>query len=146
LVLQFSKTAKKLTFELRLTWEKTLENSFRMVAAYKRGRDLRDILVHSRLGPTNNRILEKTQDILVRGRQRGVYRIARNIPLNRKNCVYLIKCSLCRKRYTVQTKNSILTRMWAYRYTIRKGTGRKGHIVPHFGSHDLQNLKIFGLG
>lgn len=44
-----------------------------------------------------------------------------------------------------ETDNSILTRMWGHRSTVKKGTGRKGHLVPNFQRHGIQNLKICGL-
>jgi len=48
-------------------------------------------------------------------------------------------------RYVAETKNSILTRMWSHRSTVRKGTQWKGHLGSHFRRQGLKNLKIFGL-
>jgi len=52
-----------------------------------------------------------TQDEMLGAR----YRTGQVIPLNQKDFVYLIKCSLCRKRYVGETGNSILTRMWGHK-------------------------------
>ncbi|KAK9962712.1 hypothetical protein ABG768_008066 [Culter alburnus] len=116
-----------------------------MVAAYRRGKNLCDMLVHSKLGPVNGKSKERTRGTLVRGGRSGVYKMNQAIPLNRKNCVYLIRCSLCGKKYVGETKNSILTRMWGHRHGVRKGTSWKGHIVPHFKRYEIQNLKVCGL-
>lgn len=58
LVVKFSGTAKGLSMGVRrnfkrLSQDEVLGTQYRMVAAFKRGRNLQDMLVHSRLGPTN---------------------------------------------------------------------------------------------
>lgn len=35
--------------------------------------------------------------------------------------------------------------MVAHRYTIRKGTTGKGHIVSHFMRHGVENIRVRGL-
>jgi len=62
-----------------------------MVAAYKRGKNLEDFLVHSKMGPITGISPSKTQATFVRGRKRTVHRFTQAIPLNQKNCV----CEIC---------------------------------------------------
>lgn len=77
-MVQFSSTAKGLASGVRLAQDEILGARCRMMAAYKMGRNFQDMLVHSKLGPVNKR--------MVRGEQFGVYRITKVIPLNMKNC------------------------------------------------------------
>lgn len=91
LVVQFSSTAKGLAF-----------------------RNLQDMLVHSKLGLTNKSNNIKTQDTMVRGDGQECIKLLRPF-LSIGKIVYLIKCSLCRKRYVEETGNSILTRMWGHK-------------------------------
>ena len=116
-----------------------------MLAAYKRGKNLKDMLVHGRLSLANQGPLKKRMNLLVRGKGRKMIRIKQAIPLKQTNCVYLICCLHCGLRYVGETGNSILTRMWGHRSAIKKGTGQEGHLVPHFRRHGVQNVKICGL-
>jgi len=54
----------------------------RVVVANKTWKILRDILVHSRLGPTNSRTPRKIRGTFVRGRDRTVHRVTLAIPLH----------------------------------------------------------------
>lgn len=49
-----------------------LVERYRMAPAFKKGKNLKDILVHSRLGPVNQRKPVRTQETIVRGTGRGV--------------------------------------------------------------------------
>lgn len=149
-IVTFSDTARRLAMKIKRNYErrsqdKTLGAQCRMVTAFKKGKNLQDLLVHSKLRPAGQTAGTKSGEILLRGKHRAVYRIPRNIALNQKNCIYLIKCSWCGKRYVGETGNSILTRMWGHRHTVKKGTQRKGHVVPHFQRHGVGNMKVCGL-
>lgn len=149
-IVEFSKTNKNLAASLRGNFYKFLRGKAlgeqcRVVAAYKRGRNLWDTLVHSKMIPINKLAPSKTHDTLVRGANRTVHRIPRSITLNQKNWIYLIRCAWCGKRYVGQTKNSMLMRMWGHRYAVRKGIQGGGHFVPHFQRHGVQSIKISGL-
>lgn len=147
LVVQFSGTARGLAWAIwknfnRLAQDEALGAQYRMMVAYRRGKNLGNMLVHSKLGPASRGCKGRVRVTLVREGRSGVYKVKQDIPLNRKNCVYLIRCSLCGKRYVGETKNTILTRMWGHRHAVRRGTA---HIVPHFRRHSIQSLKICGL-
>lgn len=116
-----------------------------MVVAYRRGRNLKDYLVHSRLSKPNEKKRKRTVKKYVRGANGRVFELPQIVPLNRPNCIYLISCKKCGKRYVGETKNTILVRMAAHRYTIRKGVTGKGHIVPHFVGHGVENIRVRGL-
>lgn len=159
LVVRYSGTARGLALGIqknfsRLAQGEALGTQYRVVAAYKKGRNLYDRLVHSQLGPASGKGKKKTLDTLkkggrsglrVRGGQSGVYKLTQAIPLNRRNCIYLIRCAWCGKRYVGETRNLILTRMWGHWHGVRKGTLRKGNLVPHFRRHGIQNLQVSGL-
>lgn len=48
---------------------------------------------------------------------------------------------MCGKRYLGETKNSILMRMSAHRYALRKGLQDKVHNGPNFGKHQGVRLE-----
>ncbi|MGL5102271.1 MAG: GIY-YIG nuclease family protein [Plesiomonas sp.] len=122
-------------------------DNFVPLIAYERGKNLRDLLVHSKLQPLRDK--NKTKERLpasLRTRQRGVFcRIPRNVPLNRSNCVYLITCRKCGMRYVGETSTSINTRMNSHRYNVRTNKKIKGHVTSHFFRHGVQNMRVTGL-
>lgn len=150
LILKFSKTAKSLAATIRRNFHTTFQDNqltedYRMVAAFSRGRNLGDLLVHSKLKYTTAGTTNRTTETFVRGLRRSVIRIDRPVSLNTQNCIYLIFCASCGRRYVGETKNSIRTRMCGHRASIRKGQKGKGHIVPHFLRHGIHNLRVRGL-
>ncbi|MGL5598702.1 MAG: GIY-YIG nuclease family protein [Aeromonas sp.] len=126
------------------TW---FEEGFRMLVAFKRNRNLQDLLVHSKMRKRRpGRQWEAQRGRYLRAEGRGVScRLPRRVPRNVKNCIYLIRCQKCRKGYVGETKNDINTRFKAHRYNVRVEVRRKGHITSHFGRHGECNMRVTGL-
>lgn len=72
------------------------------------------------------------------------YGIPCNVSLSSRNCIYLITCKKCGKRYVGETSTSIYTRINAHRYNIRTQKKVKGHVTSHFVKHGVQN-RVTGL-
>ena len=153
-IFSFTPEAARLTREIKGSFAETLAHTpegqdIKLLAAYKRNANLRDLLVHSRLrksrekpGPVKGK---GPRTIKAWGRSRAFF--LPNIPLEAKNCIYAIQCGQCGKQYVGQTKNSIKTRLYQHRYTIRKGsmnTSRRS-LVEHFQRHGMRKWIIRGL-
>lgn len=86
-IVEFSKTTKNLAVGLRGNFDRFLKDEAlgkqcRVIAAYKREKNLQDMLVQSKMNPANKP--SKTHNTLIRGAHRTVHRITQGIPLNRK--------------------------------------------------------------
>lgn len=119
-----------------------------LLAAYKRNRNLRDLLVHSRLPRQKGSkppAINRSRTIKARGQSRAF--VLPKIPLRTRNCIYAIQCSRCGKHYVGQTKNSIKTRLYQHRYVIKKGERNNSRrvLIEHFKQHGLHKLRIRGL-
>lgn len=131
LIMTYSKTTKKLTGRLKRNYHKhtrgqAIEQQYRMVVAYKRGKNLGDYLVQSRLSKPNEKQKKGIVRRYVRGVNGKVFKLSQIIPLNKSNCIYLISCHTCGMRYVGETKNSYGVRMAAHMYAIRKEVTGKG--------------------
>lgn len=90
---------------------------------------MRDMLVYSKLGPQNQRIPCKVYGRTVRREKGEKGRITQVIILNRRNCVHLIFCAQCGKRYVGETKKLNTTRMSMYEimHGEIRGTWERAH-------------------
>ena len=98
--------------------ETKYSESFRIMPAYRRNKNLTDLLVRSKISNPNL----KSRDLKIGISQNRSTREAFRrpyVPLNMKNVIYLITCKKCRKQYVGQTKNSIRTRFHAHVYNVR---------------------------
>ncbi|MGL5119184.1 MAG: GIY-YIG nuclease family protein [Plesiomonas shigelloides] len=150
LVLEYSRSNMGVAREIRENFTSISTNTwfgegFRMLAAYKRGRNLRDWLVSSRMESGVKRSKEYRKKYIRTGEQVVCKEIGKPVPLNIKNCIYLIRCRKCGKRYVGETRNSIRTRMSAHRYNINHKVQVKGHITRHFIEHGVKNVWVTGL-
>lgn len=55
-----------------------LVERYKMAPAFKKGKNLKDILVHRGLGPVNQRKPVRTQETIMRGTGRGVTNLTSN--------------------------------------------------------------------
>lgn len=58
-----------------------------------------------------------------------------------KNCVYVIQCTTCKKRYVGETGNSIVTRFYQYKYNINKQRNRHVPVIKHFIHHGWSAIR-----
>lgn len=122
-----------------------------VISAYKRNNNLLDTLVCAKL-PSMRRerpqMLETQFSKLkfVRNaRERTLFKIRQGFSTRTKNCVYLIFCSMCGKKYVGETKNNLSTRMTQHRYNIRHEKEVDTPLVQHFLEHGLASMRIAGL-
>lgn len=153
-IFTYSTTSTLLARRIKHNYEETLataleRDTINILAAYKRNPNLRDLLVHSRLQnkPKKSRINPLGRQNLIKPwNSQEVFRRP-NIPLNTKNCIYAITCTLCKKQYVGQTRNSIRSRLHQHRYTIRTGSlsNPRRTLIRHFQEHGIQKLRIQGI-
>lgn len=123
----------------------------RVISAYRRNRNLRDLLVRAKLPSLNvvkSKLLDKHFCTLwyVRNCRNGmVHRIKQGFTTGTKNCVYLIYCIRCGVKYVGETRNSLSTRMVQHRYNVRHKRETSTLLVRHFLSHGLDSMRVAGL-
>ncbi|KAL2076550.1 hypothetical protein ACEWY4_027853 [Coilia grayii] len=157
LVSTFSTSSVQLNRLIKANFRKFLDNTnnlqqHKIISAYRRNRNLKDLLVKSKLPPLTSRPKGKENNKTFQSKTwvtnysiKQVYKIKQNFTLRSTNCVYLISCIKCTKQYVGQTKNSLATRLYQHHYNIRNRKETSTHIVKHFLDHGLTSLKISGL-
>lgn len=126
--------------------ETPLRKSFKVVSAYRRHPNLKDLLVQTKLYPPNSvphspgRFRTATNPTT-----KTTYTTQRNITLRCHNCVYMIRCKKCRILYIGETRNSLSTRLSQHRYNVRSQKKSSTHLVQHFTRHGVHNIHLEGL-
>lgn len=122
-----------------------------VISAYKRNKNLLDLLVQAKLPSLR---LEKPQMLeaqFVRLRfvkstqEKTVFKIKQEFSTRTKNCVYLIFCFKCGKKYVGETGNNLSTRMTRHRYCIRHKKEVDTPLVTHFLQHGVASVRMAGL-
>lgn len=123
----------------------------KVIAAYRRNRNLKDFLVKSKLPSLDPKQSGASEQFFqpkqwVTNRSTGfVYKLADTITRQSLNCIYLISCRKCNAQYVGQTKNTIMTRLYQHIYNIKNHKETNTHIVAHFLQHGLNSLRVCGL-
>lgn len=152
LVVTYSTFGTRATHTLRTNFKRVLKGtrlgrSFRVIPAYKGNPTLKQLLVRAKLpdmnrrGPLRSRRLVSIRDPIT---SHG-FRIPKHIPLTQSNCVYVIKCTKCRKIYVGETGNGVNIRLAQHKYTIRKNQDRSSHLIAHFLDHGIENFAGYPL-
>lgn len=155
LITTYSSSNKSLTWKLRKNFDlilgqKELSDSV-VIAAYKRNKNLADILIRAKLPALHQEKPQVLEAQFVRlqfvknTKEDKIVKIKQLFHTRTKNCVYLIFCSKCGKKYVGETKNDLSTRMYQHRYNIVNQKEMDTLLVPHFVSHGLAELKMAGL-
>lgn len=128
--------------------------SFRVISAFRKNSNLSDWLVRARLpstgtlARTSSKKLEpqflKLQHIR-NAKNRRIVEIKQTFSVNSKNCIYVILCSKCGKKYVGETKNDLSTRMYQHRYNIRRRKEVDTLLVSHFLLHGMDAIRMAGL-
>ena len=139
--------AIKRNFENR---EHNLLQDFNIVSAYRKNKNLKDFLVHSKLRPWNQAARARPNYFspkqTVKNRTtKNIICLRQNITYNTRNCVYLITCQVCGLQYVGETGNSISDRIKQHRYTIINEKDTHLLIVQHFMTHGIEAVKVCGL-
>lgn len=156
LVTTFSSVGRLLNNKFRSNFEETLGHSkvfpsLSVISAYRRNRNLRDILVQAKL-PSLVREKQLKLDsqfsrlkFIKNNRNGTLHRISQGFSSRSRNCVYVIFCAICHVQYVGETKNSLSTRMAQHRYNIRNKKETDTLLVKHFLQHGLQSIRMAGL-
>lgn len=125
--------------------------NFKIVSAYRRNLNLKDYLVSAKL-PTLKiqkppKHIEQFAKLrfVKNSRDNLVIKITQSFTTKSSNCVYVIFCIRCNKKYVGETKNTLFTRLIHHRHNIRHKKETHTLIVQHFLNHDLDSLRIAGL-
>lgn len=121
-----------------------------IISAYRRNKNLRDILVRAKLPvlitKTPQRDIHFSQLRFIRNEKEKTWtQIKQGFSFKSQNCVYVIFCAKCRMKYVGETKNTLSTRLVQHRYNIRNKKEVDTPLVKHFLGHGLLSLKMAGL-
>lgn len=147
LVMDYSTSAIQLARKIRAnlhdhTQEAGFLSNHRLVVAYRRRKNLKDLLVSAKVPSLTsfpvkeqaNQFISQARWVRARG-TRQVFPTQSNIRPSLKNCVYLITCSVCRKQYVGETGNSLSTRFYQYKYNILRQQNTTIPVIEHFILH-----------
>lgn len=125
----FSSTTSVLNSKIKANFKKAQGHiealsQFKPIAAFRRNKNLKDILVHASLNkcPKKNELgkyFKRVQYIENRFTHRGEPVRGTHGP-NSRNLVYCIECQVCKKLYIGQTKNTLSARLKQHLYSITK--------------------------
>lgn len=152
LITTFDSTTKNLNNKWKNNFylSKLLPNS-RVISAYRRNPNLNDLLVSAKLPSLGTskppQYIEQFAKLrFVRNsRDNSVVKITQVFTTKTTNCVYLIFCTKCGKKYVGETKNALFTRLAQHRYNIKHKKETHTLLVQHFLLHDLDSLRMAGL-
>ena len=127
-----------------------LLQDFKIISAYRKNKNLKDYLVHSKLKPYNQVARAKPnyfspQQTVKNRTNKNIISLRQNITYNTRNCVYLITCQVCGLQYVGETSNSIADRIKQHKYTINNEKDTHLLIVRHFMTHGMEAVKVCAL-
>lgn len=155
LVTKFSSMSLKLNHTLKDNFQMLVGNTgildgHQVISAYRKNRNLKDILVRAKLDPLQPPKVKDLDEFTVvkfvrNRRNKKMFVINQEFTPLSSNCVYMIYCKRCRKQYIGETRNSIRTRMWQHRFNIQRRRHMDTPLVRHFVLHGLQMLRVAGI-
>lgn len=119
----------------------------KVIAAFRRNKNLRDFLIKAQISPLSEPKLRdqgqffKHQKWLRSFSNGKVFRSQANGTPRSKNCVYMITCSKCGIQYVGETSNTILTRFTQHRYNVLRNKNTHTQLVKHFLSHGWESVR-----
>ena len=129
------------------------------MVAYRRDRNLKDILVRSRLkrGEPQNAGTKNcnkrrcltcnhiTNDLLVVG-PRGTYRVTHQFTCESKELIYCINCKKCGQLYVGETCRMLKERFREHRRNVLNGR-RDNEVATHFNDngHSVEDMGVMGI-
>ena len=156
IITKFSSISTILNNKMKINYKTIIENprvleNHRVISAYKRNKNLRDLLVRAKLQPLQTTHKKHEGEFFHRLKyirnqdDKTIFAIPQTFTPQTKNVVYVISCSVCGKQYIGETKNSIATRMGQHKYNIKNKRETHTLLVKHFILHGLQAVKIAGV-
>lgn len=121
--------------------------SFKVILAYRRNKNLKDMLVHTALNktarpPRDPHFIHLKH--VVGGRPDSGAPIWQKFTLLSSNLVYAIRCTRCGAIYVGETGATIKQRLYQHIYHINKNNNNK-LLYTHFQHHLVSSLSFFGL-
>lgn len=151
IIVQYSEDNVKFVQRLKKNFCCSEGNTFlpdyRLIAAYRRNKNLQDILVRSKLKPPNPPKTRRLDDFyrhyktVQNQTTKEVFRTQTGVNATTKNCIYLIRCHQCSIQYVGESGNSLLTRFTQHRYNITRQKNLNNPLVKHFVEHTWSNLR-----
>lgn len=154
LITQFSSISKILNNRFKKNFDTILGSSgllddHEVIAAYRKNRNLKDLLVRAKLKPLRqvHRIMENfcSLKFIKNSNNKRMFKLKQDFTPQTTNVVYLCFCIKCDKQYVGETKNSIQTRMWQHKYNIVNKKKTDTPFVKHFIIHGFEALRIAGI-
>ena len=125
----------------------------RLICAYRRNKNLKDLLVHTKLKDNSVRAREAPRmsevgficlpHICNPFSKLGA-NLGRALQPTTKNAVYAVRCRACHKLYVGETLHEISLRIKQHLYRINSGYGTSV-LFLHFKLHGPENLQSLGL-
>ena len=118
---------------------------FKIIMAYRRNRNLKDLLVHTALNKTIRTVIDPhfTNLKYISNRRSGAP-IWQTFSLLSCNVVYAIQCQHCKAIYVGETGATIKQRLYQHVYHIQRGSNFN-LLYIHFSQHHLSSFSLSGL-
>lgn len=123
---------------------------FRVISAFRRNKNLKDILVHSNSSKKNKQSVSPNNQHFSYLKHISNTSSGLGAPIWQRvgpesiNVVYAIRCTVCQRIYVGETKNSLGARLKQHLYHIGRGS-RTTLLYIHFQTHSTDSLQIIGL-
>lgn len=124
---------------------------FRVISAYRRNPNLRDLLVFAKLPSSQTEKFQKftkqfsNLKFIWNCKEKLILKITQSFSTKSVNCIYVLFCVKCDLKYVGETRNSLFTRFTQHRYNIRHKKEQNTLVVQHFLFHGVDSLRIAGL-
>lgn len=127
--------------------EKQPHTDVRIIAAFRKNRNLRDYLVRAKIKSLKEQKSDPTNKYfkqiywIQNSQNKTIFRTHSRGSVDSKNCVYVITCKTCGLRYVGETGRTIHLRFYGHKSNIvgHKNTDR--HVVQHFISHGWESVR-----
>lgn len=156
IITNFSSVSRNLNWKWKDNFENILAQSnlvpnLGTISAYRRNKNLKDWLISAKLPSiTGTKIRKPPEDFtkinfIRSNRDQSLHKIRQNISFKTSNCIYIVICKKCDKKYVGETKNEISLRIQQHKNNIRKQKKLDTLLVQHFIEHGLKEIKWAGL-
>lgn len=151
-VVTYTPATCKLVWVIRNHFQNLLQKNqlltdHKIIAAFRRNRNLGDVLVKAKVPPLSQpksrdhgQFFQHQKWIKSFSNKEVFLSQCKGTPRS-KNCVYLITCKKCGLQYVGETGNTLLTRFTQHRYNISKRKNTHTYLVRHFLSHGWESVK-----
>lgn len=155
LITQFSSVSRTLNHRFKENFETILGDTgllsdYEVISAYKKNKNLKDLLVRARLKSLVERSHGHMETFcslkyVKSSTNKRIFKLTQGFSPLTNNVVYLVFCTRCGMKYVGETKNTIRMRMWQHKYNILHKKQTQTPLVRHFISHGFQALRIAGI-